>query len=252
MNCSEVLEQAPLFPDNEDVRRHLNSCSSCARLVAEARAFDERLKASILAEEDDFDTAAVERRVMRQIAEESTLRIVKPAARRRVLWTLAAAGTLAAAAMVSFVVFESPNPEPSPYSMAAAHDHRLEVKDKQLRRWRLDIPSAERVASTGGVPTDVVSAVESAGFTFKEVKLCKLRGAIFVHFVYTDGGGKEFSLFLRHDDANQNSAGKRVFTAESTEGHVAGFHDGAIEALVVTDQPGDAALVIARTAARVI
>jgi hypothetical protein len=84
------------------------------------------------------------------------------------------------------------------------------------------------------------------------VKLCKLGGAIFVHLVYTDGGGKDFSLFLRHDDANQKGAAKRVFTAESTEGHVAGFHDGAIEALVVTDEPGHAALDIARAAARVI
>jgi hypothetical protein len=221
--------------------------------VAETRALDERLKAGVLAE--TFDTSALERRVMRRIAEESATRFPEDAmpARRRFLWPLAAFGTLAAAAaaMVSFVVYQSVKPKPSPYSLAAAHDHRLEVVEGQLRRWRLDIPSAEVMASTHGIPTALVSAVESAGFTFKEAKLCRLSGVIFLHLVYLDGN-QEFSLYLRHEDTNPAGGPKRLFTTEGGQEHIAGFRDGALEALVVTDQPGKAALRIARAAAQVI
>jgi hypothetical protein len=259
MNCSEVLEQTPLSL-NEDVsaeiRRHLDSCPSCARQVSEVRAFDERLRASILREEHEFNIAAFEQRVMRRIAEESAVRVLPDAvpAPRRLVWPWAALAIMAAgaAAMVSFVVYQGVKPKPSSFSMAAAHDHRLEVKDKQPRRWRLDIPSAEVMASTRGIPAALVSAVESTGFTFREAKLCKLNGGIFLHLVYADGEGKEFSLYLRHDEVEQTGVSRRVFTTESAEGHIAGFHDGSLEALVVTDQPGDAALHIARAAARVI
>jgi hypothetical protein len=255
MNCSEVLEQAPLFLNetvSAEIQRHLDSCPSCARQVAEGRAFDTRLKASILAEE--LDTTALDRRILRQIAEESAVRTAAENTPRPFAWPWAALGMMAAgaAAMVSFVVYQGMKPKPSPYSLAAAHDHQLEVVQKQLRRWRLDIPSAELLASTRGIPARLVSAVESEGYTFKEAKLCKLDSGIFLHIVYTDGSGKEFSLFLRNDEANRAGTAKRVFTAEPGEGHVAGFQDGAIEALVVTDQPGDAALRLARAAAQVI
>src|SRR5580698_5994701 len=131
MNCSEVLEKAPLSLNedvSEDVRRHLDSCPSCARQFSEARAFDQRLKASVLAEEEQFNIGAFEQKVMRQIAEESVVRNVPNTIPTppRFAWPWAALGMIAAgaAAMLSFVVYQGVKPKPSTFSMAAAHDHR--------------------------------------------------------------------------------------------------------------------------------
>ncbi len=252
MNCSEALDLVPLLltgeldaPRAEQLTAHLSACPGCALELSEARALDDRLRAGLLAEH--VDSAALERRVVQRIALEA------PARNRRLHWALG--GALAALALAS--VFGYQSHKASGLFAAAARDHRFELVDRQPRKWRSDAAAVAGLASSRGIDMSLVQAVAKAGFDFKEARLCRLDGFIFLHLVYTDGG-QEFSFFLRREDGGKVAgtrhdavAGKPIYTSDLGAQHVAGFDDRGLKALVVTDRP-DAALRIAQAAARVI
>jgi hypothetical protein len=264
MNCSEALALAQLsrpeignhepgdvnldvnLSDSDDLKAHLARCPSCAHFVA----VEERLRAAALAE--TVDTEALERRVMQRVRLEGTR------ARHR-MWNWALAGGFAAVAVAAVIGYQTgfTKSVPSPLFVDAAADHRTEVVDHQPRRWRMDVASAATLAGTRGINGSFISAVEKAGYGFKEARLCKLAGLVFLHLVYTDGG-REFSVFLRQEDGgtmsgswHSSASGKSIYTADSGPFHVAGFVDGALKAVVVCDEPGEA-LRVARATARVL
>jgi hypothetical protein len=71
--------------------------------------------------------------------------------------------------------------------------------------------------------------------------------------VYTNGA-QRFSLFLRQPAEQDNGTPNHdsIDTANLGADHVAAFHHGQLSAIVVTDQPGDAASHLARFAAAVL
>jgi anti-sigma factor RsiW len=237
MNCSEITEYAPLYLTEElDAARreafsaHLRNCAACRRELEQNAGFDQRLRASVLAE--PVDSAPVDRRVRESIHAEQR------SSRHRMF---AVAG-IAAVLLLAIALFSM---RARPLYAAAARDHRIEIVDRQPRKWLSDGSSIERLAGRAGLQASVVSAFTPAGYRLAQGKLCLLNGRVFLHLVYVNDAGN-FSLFLRRpDDAVTSAIETRTFTAE----HVAGFKNSQLSALIVTGQPGDTALHLAQSAA---
>ncbi len=100
-----------------------------------------------------------------------------------------------------------------------------------------------------------MAALAPAGYRPEHGKLCRLNGRVFLHLVYTDGA-HEFSVFLRERDAGvlpgeprDSVNGRSLHAADVGDEHLGCFDTDRLRAMVVTDQPGEAALSIARLAA---
>jgi hypothetical protein len=79
-----------------------------------------------------------------------------------------------------------------------------------------------------------------------------LDGRIFLHLAFSDGN-RRFSLYLRPRDAGAPPRGVQTLdkpgsldSMRAGSEHVAAFQTSNLAAIVVTDQPGDAALQFAQ------
>lgn len=239
MNCTNVLELAPLYLTGElepgraeQVSAHLEACPSCAREIAQQRTFDSLLRRSVLAE--PADSSRVERSVRQIIANES---------RRRWLGVAGIAAALLLAALGTWVALRQ---RAIPVYAAAARDHRIEIVDGQPRQWFTDRTSIGSLARAQGVPDSAIDAMAPAGYRLEKGKVCRLDGQLFLHLVYVNGAAN-FSIFLR-----RAGGGGRWHTESRGAEHVAGFEEHQLAALVVTEQGGDAAERVARSAASVL
>jgi hypothetical protein len=72
---------------------------------------------------------------------------------------------------------------------------------------------------------------------------------MFLHLVYVNdvNGARSFSVFLRPADRIE-----AMHVESHGAEHVAGFQDRRLSALIVTEQSGDAALRLARSAAAIL
>jgi hypothetical protein len=138
---------------------------------------DQRLRASILAEE--VDTSRVEAAVRSQIR--------KP--RRVALWALAAAA--ASIALAAFLW-----PQIPPICVAAAQDHEREIVKGEPRRWLTDLSAIDALAEKQGVPASAIAALGTTGYRLERARLCFLKKQIFLHLVYTKDGS-QYSVYLR-------------------------------------------------------
>jgi len=238
MNCAAVLKLAPLYLTGElepertgEVDTHIKDCASCAWELGQQRALDAVVRESVLSEE--VDSSRVERNVRLVVGQPRG-----PALGRR--WVFALAGLAAALLLVVFLM------RTRPVYAAAAKDHRLEIVELQPRRWSTDRSSIAVLAQRHGVPDSVFDRITPAGYHLAEGKLCFLDGKVFLHLVYANDAGK-VSVFLRPADRVE-SVHAETHGAE----HVAGFQDKRLSAVFVTEQSGDAAMRLARSAAAVI
>jgi anti-sigma factor RsiW len=248
MNCSDISALAPLYLSGDldpacagSFSAHLGNCPACKREMGQQTSFDKLLRASVLAE--DIDSSSVDHRVRESI------RAGRGTSRR---WMFAAAG-IAALTLLGIVGYRVVfSPRTQPVYAAAARDHRLEIVDRQPRKWFTDRASIEKLAERQGLAGSVVSAFAPAGYRLAQGKLCLLDGRVFLHLVYTGVSRSEagnFSLFLRRpDDAIKARVRMETIAAE----HVAGFQDGRLTALIVGDQPSDTVLNLAKSAASVL
>jgi anti-sigma factor RsiW len=238
MKCSDIAEFAPLYLTGElDPARtqvfsaHLGDCPACRQELREQTAFDERLRASLLAERVDSS------RIDRQVRDAIHTRW------RTWVFTAAAIAAVLLLTILGYrILFATRTP---PVFAAAARDHRVEIVDRQPRKWFTDRASIDGLARREGLPGSAVSSFIPAGYRLAQGKLCMLNGRGFLHLVYVSDAGN-FSLFLRRpDDAAPPGLHADSFAAE----HVAGFQSSQLSALFVTDQSGDAALHLAESAA---
>jgi hypothetical protein len=244
MNCPEVLSTVPLHLTGEldpvrasALTEHLRDCQSCAAEVGRQAALDARLRASIEAE--PVDSTAVERSIRQAIAAESSPRI------GALGWIYATAGVVAAL-VLTFVGYRMTHPlTAAPALAAAARDHHAEIVDRQSRRWQTDRASIEQLAAQQGIPAAAIVGFGKEGFHLEQAKLCHLEKVVFLHLVYSNGKA-QFSMFLRQDGPSTHDS---IDTANIGADHVAAFHHGPLNAIVVTDQPGDEASHLARFAA---
>jgi len=253
MNCSDVLEVAPLYLTGEldsahakKFEAHLATCPACARELGQQQAVDRLLRASLLAE--PVDSQRVERSVRQLVAHADAPRVL----RNRVvaIFALAAlAAVLLLAALGTRTAFW-PRKQTQAVYAAAARDHQLEIVDKQPRKWLTDDASIQALARTEGVSFAAITAIAPSGYHLAQGKICRLDGHLFLHLVYVNALGN-FSLFLRRTDGKATDR-KSIYTETQGAEQVAGFQNHQLNALIVTGQSGDAALMFARGAAAVI
>ena len=243
MKCTDVRDLAPLYLTGElesaraeHLASHVKFCPSCALELGQQEAFDSLLRESMLGEH--FDSSRVESKVR--------LAIARPGARSsRRRWTLALAGAAALFLLLLGVRTVASSRAVSVYA-AAAQDHRMEIVDRQPRKWFTDRASIEELARRQGVSGSSINAIAPAGYHLAQGKLCRLDGKIFLHLVYANDS-ENLSVFLRSADGIS-----AVHTETQGAEHVAGFQDREVSALVVTAHSGDAAMRFARSAAAVI
>lgn len=250
MNCIDILTLAPLYLTGElDASQmtsfclHLQSCARCALEIERQKMLDFQMKESI--DSEIHDTTGLDRRVLDRIAASSSVPRV-PLWR----WAVAIAG-IAVILLVGLGGYRALHTQRVQESYAAAAlDHRIEIVERQPRKWRSGPLSIEELAVQEGLPASALAAVAPSGYHLEQGRLCRLNGAIFLHLVYRNGT-RNFSLFLRRDQS-ATSGSRDIQTAKLGAQHIAGFVNAGIHALIVTDQTGDAAVRFARQAATVL
>src|SRR6202034_1604041 len=111
----------------------------CRRELRQLSAFDELLRTNVLAE--PVDSSPVDERVRESIRAERQI------SRR---WPVAVAA-LAAVLLAAIVGYRLISRTKSVYA-AAARDHRMEIVDRQPRKWVSDRASIEGLAQRQGLP----------------------------------------------------------------------------------------------------
>lgn len=200
---------------------------------------DALLRDGVLAE--DMDSSALEQRVRECIA-----RGRRSFSARRMALAASVAATLFAAILGYRVLLP---PRATQLCADAAQDHRDEVTGRQHRRWLRDPKAIEELAERNGIPAPVVVTLAPAGYRLEFGKLCRLDGRVFLHLVYTRNG-REFSAYLRRSDAQP--ANRPIDIADTGHEHIAYFEAHQMTALFVTDQSSEAALSLARSAAKAL
>lgn len=124
---------------------------------------------------------------------------------------------------------------------AAERDHRLEIVERQPRRWLTETVAMERLAAREGIAASQLSALAPPDYQMVQAKICRLNGQMFLHLVLAHGV-KRVSVFLRQ-------SGSRYSLIRGAD--AAGFGDGQFAALVVADDSATA-VNIARSVSLVI
>jgi anti-sigma factor RsiW len=245
MTCKDIAALSPLYFSGEldaaqgvEFERHLEVCESCSRELRDQMALDARLREAIL--EEPLESEGLDRRIRQR-------RVQRPLVSQFWRWTSAGA-SIAAALVVAWVVFRTSVPGASILA-DAAEDHRREVVEQEARHWISSQSAIDATALSQGVSPSGIRAPESAGYRLERAKLCRLNGSVYLHLVYSDGA-KEFSIFLRHRE--QEPIAEPASAADRHSQHLAAFRTAALTAVVVTEQPGDAALRLAKVAAHAL
>lgn len=239
MNCADLAKLAPLYLSGEleparasAVSAHLKMCAACAREIGQQRDLDTRLRAALLAE--DPETSVLMPGIRRKIAVAE--------AKRRVL-TLALTA-VSVVLLAGFILYRSFGWPPVARVFAdAARDHRLEVVDRQVRKWRSTPEEIESLAQRQGLPLNAIPALASAGYRLDRARLCRLDGSVFLHLVYTDGA-REMSVFLRPQKRDRVPLRAQDVGPE----HVVAVESGGITVVCVAEE-SRAALHMAQSAA---
>jgi hypothetical protein len=243
MDCHDRAELTPLYLSGEidevraaAFRTHLDSCCACAQEMEQHADNDARLREEIFRE--PVETDVLDAKIRSEIKHPAAVR-----------W-IAIAASFAAILFAAATIYRA-HLQAELFSYAAL-DHHREVVDQEPRRWVSDQNAVQSLAERAGVGVGTLSALDArfqpAGYHFERGKLCKLGKSRFLHLVFSDGA-REFSIFLGSRGAT--AAGK-VVCADRGSDHVAAYGSARVEALIVTDESGDAALRFASSAANVL
>jgi hypothetical protein len=192
---------------------------------------DQRVRASILAEE--IDTSRVAAAVRNQI---QTQRRQVPG------WAVAAAAVIAmaGASVLSYRTFVTERTPP--VCVSAAEDHEREIVNGEPRPWLSDVSAIQSLAVKQGVPASAIGALATTGYRLERGRLCFLQKQIFLHLVYTKDGA-EYSVYLRPASRLFNDAVRGKET-------LAYFETDRVTAVFVSH--GADALAFARAGAKVL
>jgi len=260
MKCADAGELTPLYLTGElDAKRaaefqaHLDECGSCARAIEEQRALDEKLRIGALAEQ--LETTALEQVIQRRVAEDTGA-----ASRRSTVarWLFAAA-SIGGILLVGDIAYRTGRPaQPAPVCVDAAMDHRREIMSGEPRQWISDPAALASLAEGQGVPASAIAALNQSGYRLERGRLCFLDRRVFLHLVYTKDG-RNFSAYLRPRDSDVLSGGgqgttngRQLNAAKVGPERVAFFQTDRLTAVFVAEESGEAAMELARVAARVL
>ncbi len=242
MNCQEVRTLAPLYLSGELTGSgrelfagHLSGCPECSREIEAQLDLDAQLAGAFSG--SDADCQRVEERFRAQLARER--------AGRRWWYGAAIAASLLIGVTAGAIWLEPAAPTP-PWFSDAARDHRVEVMEKQPRRWRSTDDELEALAAMHGLSHAQISALAPAGYRLERAKNCGINGQRSLHLVFGNGE-REYSLYLsKHETATP------LRVVRSNAESVAGFETGRYRAAVVTAGPQTECESIARFAASLL
>jgi len=248
MNCSKILELAPLYLSGEldtdraaELRAHFDSCGQCRREIESQIELDERLRQELLA--DATDSSAVEARVRQVCSHQS--RFVFAAGRAAVAIAASVLLAIAAAAAIRFW----PRPQPVAICADAARDHRREIVRQEPRRWASDVAGIDTLAGRAGASPSILARLALPGYQVERGRLCRLNGQVYLHLVYSNGA-REFSLYL--GSAAGPDRARDLYTADASGEHTATLQSHGQRVVVVTDGSPETARNLAQIAARAL
>lgn len=256
MNCTDITALSPRYLSGElepgpcaEFAEHLKSCPDCAREIDSLTRQDALLREA--ERSMDADTTALDRRIRERISSEAS-------APRAMRWMGTAAAAVIALLLGGFALRVLLGPHPTGLYGDATLDHRLEVIDRQPRRWISGKADLEALTARQGLPVTLLASLAPAAYRLERGKLCRLDGRVFLHLVYSDGA-RETSVFVRSSSdltipgpARESIGGRRVFAAEVGEQSIAALQDSRLTALFVASGHGPAAMDMAREAARAL
>ncbi len=272
--CDACRDRLPLFlsgelnaEEAEETRSHLAVCSRCGREAEDIQRVDAFLRGAF--DRQPVDTRALRARVLAAIPDEPAPRATGDwrgvtgawlAFLRRPgpAWAL---GSLAfAIAAIAFLAWWRQTP--AVYRQVAA-DHREDVVQKVKKSGWLRAEDAVREFTQAqfGDPS-LAATLAPEGSRLSRVRLSRLGGDDYAHFVYAEADGREkVSVFVRWrrrpDEtlpgrpAERTAEGWPLYAAARGETRLAGFDSPRMLVLVVGELPPEEAMRLARaTAAR--
>lgn len=244
MNCEEIRTVIPRYIAGQSdaaeaaaTEEHLASCRHCAAELEADRQLDADLREALLEEEPD--TSAVIRRVVAHVERKPWWRRV-PGVRTVRIATVAALILMVLFAGRALYVHQMEKN----LAMSAADDHYRDLVVLKRTDWAYSGTSSTAFVQTNfpDIP-DLVRSITPAGGSLEKVRICRLKGTPYAHFVFQTPQG-EASVFLRakkpgeytytpgdvHD--RSNGLGVAGFSSQSFVGAVVG-QDGHIPTGVI-------------------
>ena len=251
MNCADVWFLLPAYIEGDlDLKQaaefdaHVKTCPSCMQDLEKQASIDAAVRSAVLSER--IDVTEFPRRFRERLSAELEHNARLRSESLRMRWVAAAIGTAAAVFLVLGYHGLFGRRVAGVYA-AAAVDHRLEIVEQSPRAWFTDPTQIEALAESQGVPSNAVRSLQSGGYRLDRGKLCQLDGGIYLHLAFSDAQRK-FSLYLRQREAGQPAGAEPVRGAGTGNEHVASFETAEVTAIVVTEEPADAALQFAQFA----
>lgn len=200
LKCADVLDRLPEYladalqpPQSDDVAAHLECCPDCAMALATERRLDQLVSRAV------SDAAPSSAGLQYRIAEHVAGR---PPVRAQ-WWRMAAVAAAVASMALGLAIWRGVSGYQVHMLCAdAADDHHTEITLREARRWRTapqEISDlAKRELGSGEVP----QTIEGENLALARARVCRLRGARYMHLVY-GGGAREVSVFLALDKPGQ-------------------------------------------------
>jgi hypothetical protein len=203
MNCESAKDLLPLYLSGElksegltAVHRHIEECEACRHSVNADRELDDVLRAAIL--ENSPDVSDVLHRVHGAIATPGWKRMLQ-------------AGSFRVAALVAIVVFAvvlglagfRAHQMQGTIALAAATDHYNDLVLLRHADWARESNDVKHFMEEQFAERDLLPLITPVGASFEKVRLCKLRGTQYAHFVFKTGA-TETSVFLLPDRNGRN------------------------------------------------
>jgi anti-sigma factor RsiW len=260
---------APLYWSGEldaqataELDRHLESCSECAHALEFERRGDQLLQSATASVQTD--PAPVVARVRAQIEAESG-----SGRRWRSPWQWAPLLAASAAAVALLALFIAPRVKPRTNTPVearavtpavnvladAADDHNDEVVEHLQREWLYSASEIRKLVQEGTGSSAVLTELTPDGYHIERARICELGMKNYLHLVYSDGA-HEISMFVRQQEGEQiagadrgNVNGIPVVGDSYQKLQVAAFQSPRYTVVVVSDQPMNATVDLARKAA---
>ncbi len=235
MNCDRVHDVLPLYLSGElrgeemaDMRLHLEECERCAMAVQADRELDNALRIAML--EETADVSAVLDRVHERIA--------APWWKRRaqlISLRMAAVAVILLFALIVLPRFYVHQAQRN-MALAAASDHYQDLVLLRHSDWEHKPEDVTRfIQAQFPQKQNLLPSITPPGASLEKVRLCKLRGASYAHFVFRtgtvetsvyllanpDGGAPYQAAYLRNGDHGLEVAG---FSSAGMTGMVVGQH----------------------------
>ena len=239
MNCEEIRTVIPRYMAGQSdaaeaaaIEEHLTSCRQCTAELEADRQVDANLREAMLEEEPD--TSAVIRRVVAHVERKPWWSRVPGV---RTVRIATAAALIFMALFAGRAVYVQQVEEN--LAMSAADDHYRDLVVLKRTDWAYSGASSTAFVQTTFPDTpDLVRSITPAGGSLEKVRICRLKGRPYAHFVFQTPQG-EASVFLRAKkpgeytytpgDVHDRSNGLEVagFSSQSFVGAVVG-QDGHI------------------------